>query len=216
MKILSFLMATALASSTAMASPNVFIGSDDILTGGVASIPLIFQADGTVSGLDFTFSFDPSKFSIITNCAASVPTTGADASVSCAVVGNTVKVLVAAPFSYPVPVVEAGNQPLGSISFDANLGTESGVYNLVITEENYFDASANAVNPTNSTNGQIVINTPIQDGDANGDGFVNEADIAVVIDQYFGRSTGAGKPDCNTDGSVNSGDVICITNVALQ
>ena len=211
MKILSFIATLALTIGTAQAAPNVVIGNDSIFTGGVASIPLTFQADGQTAGLDFTVSFDPSNFTATPNCVTSVES----ASVSCAVVGNTVKVFVAAPFTYPVPTISSGDKSLGSISFDANVNTADGVFPLTVGEENYFDSSASKIVGTGSTNGQIFITTPIQNGDANGDGVVNEADIAVVIDQYFGRSTAAGKPDCNQDGEVNSGDAICISNVAL-
>jgi len=211
MKIFIFLLTAILTMGAAQAAPNVIVGKDDILTGGVATIPLVFQADGNTAGLDFTFSFDPSKFTAVTNCVTAV----GSASVSCAVVGNTVKVFVAAPFSFPVPTIASGNQALGSVSFDADATAGDGVYPLTILESNFFDSVAARIPGTGSINGQIIITTPIQDGDANGDGVVNEADIAVVMDQFFGRSTAAGKPDCNQDGDVNSGDAICITNVAL-
>lgn len=162
MKILNWIPALALSglmASTAMAAPNVVIGDDSILAGGAATIDLTFQADGIVAGLDFTFSFDDTQFTATPACVASLPTTGtATATVVCSVIGSTVKVLVSAPFAFPVPMIVAGDQALGSISFQSTGAIPVAPYALAITDENYFDIAAVGVTPTASTEGTITVN----------------------------------------------------------
>jgi len=160
MKILNLIPALALSglmASTAMAAPNVIIGDDTINIGSTASIDLTFQADGVVAGLDFTFSFDDTQFTATPACVSSLPTTGPDATVVCSVVGSTLKVLVSAPFAFPVPTILTGDQPLGAISFQSKVDTPVTGYDLLITEENYFDINASGVTPTQSTNGLITV-----------------------------------------------------------
>jgi subtilisin family serine protease len=53
-------------------------------------------------------------------------------------------------------------------------------------------------------------------GDANGDGFVNTGDIAIIIDIFLNGGTEPGDADCNQDGSVNTGDIGCVINIFLQ
>jgi len=52
-------------------------------------------------------------------------------------------------------------------------------------------------------------------GDANGDGFVNTGDIAIIIDIFLNGGTEPGDADCNQDGSVNTGDIGCVINIFL-
>jgi len=161
MKILNWIPALTLSglmASTALAAPNVIIGDDSINIGNAATIDLTFQADGVVAGLDFTFSFDDAQFTATPSCVASLPTTGAAASVVCSVVGNTVKVLVSAPLAFPVPTILTGDQSLGTISFQSAVAVPVASYPLAITEENYFDINAVGVTPTASTDGTITVN----------------------------------------------------------
>ena len=204
-------LASMLFAGSVMAAPNVLIGNDTINKGEAASIPMTFQGDGSVAGFDFQFTYDASRFTPTTNCASTV----GNATVTCQAANGTVKVLVSPPFSFPVPVIPSGNRPLGSITFSSNPDTPFGTYDLLMVEENYFDVNADAVAGSGSGDGRITVADPVPLGDANGDGVVNQADVNAVIDQYFGVATAPGKPDCNADGEVNSGDTICITNIAL-
>ncbi len=54
----------------------------------------------------------------------------------------------------------------------------------------------------------------VQPGDANGDGSVNAADIAVIVDQILERGVAPGDPDCNGDTLVDVRDTICIAQTA--
>ena len=56
-----------------------------------------------------------------------------------------------------------------------------------------------------------------QPGDANADGFVNLADILVVINVFLNPgTTEPGNGDCNMDGFVNLGDILCIIDIFLN
>lgn len=209
-------LASMLFTGVVMAAPNVNLSNTgETIPGGASVLSMTFQSDSSVAGLDFTYSFDAGNFTPTISCLPSVPTSGADATVACAVVGNTIKVLVSAPFAFPVPTIVSGDLDLGTVNFQSNADTALGKYDFLFVEENYFDINANAVASTPSQDGAIFVTDPVPLGDANADGVVNEADIAAVVDQYFGVANAPGKPDCNQDGDVNSGDIICITNVAL-
>ncbi len=47
-------------------------------------------------------------------------------------------------------------------------------------------------------------------GDANADGFVNLADLGVIIEIFRGNQTGPGNGDCNEDGFTNLADLGCV------
>jgi len=49
-----------------------------------------------------------------------------------------------------------------------------------------------------------------QPGDANADGFVNLADLGVIINIFRGNQTGPGNGDCNEDGFTNLADLGCV------
>jgi len=49
-------------------------------------------------------------------------------------------------------------------------------------------------------------------GDANADGFVNLADLGVIINIFRGNQTGPGNGDCNGDTFTNLADLGCVIN----
>lgn len=49
-------------------------------------------------------------------------------------------------------------------------------------------------------------------GDANADGTVDPDDITAIREEFFESGLSVGTPDCNQDGSVNSGDAVCVVN----
>lgn len=50
----------------------------------------------------------------------------------------------------------------------------------------------------------------LMEGDANSDGAVNSGDLVAIVLDFLGSSQASGTPDCNEDGSVNSGDLVCV------
>ena len=55
-------------------------------------------------------------------------------------------------------------------------------------------------------------------GDANGDGTVNAADIVEVVNFIMGHSSGKFKEDAadaNGDGVVNAADIVAIVNIIM-
>ncbi|MDA2918524.1 S8 family serine peptidase [Desulfobacterota bacterium AH_259_B03_O07] len=52
--------------------------------------------------------------------------------------------------------------------------------------------------------------TECEPGDANADGFVNLADLGVIINIFRGNQTGPGNGDCNMDGFTNLADLGCV------
>ncbi|MDA2920650.1 dockerin type I domain-containing protein, partial [Desulfobacterota bacterium AH_259_B03_O07] len=78
------------------------------------------------------------------------------------------------------------------------------------------DASIGAAeNPTTTpaptpTPGGPCSGSACEPGDANADGFVNLADLGVIIEIFRGNQTGPGNGDCNEDGFTNLADLGCV------
>jgi hypothetical protein len=158
----AIIILSLLASAGANAAPNMIIGNDTINTGGVASISLLFQADGTTTDLSFDLDYDETQFAATQQCVASVPTTGANASVVCSIVdiggGDlVVRVAVLPVVTFPIPPILTPEQSLGTISFD-NTGGAAGAFPIAIVAgtEKYFNGGA-PVTGTGSTDGQIIV-----------------------------------------------------------
>ena len=150
-----------LNSASALAAPNVIVGTDSVAAGGSATISMTFQADGTTAAFDFRYTFDDTQFTATPGCVGSLDTTGAaNATVACSVVGNEVRVFVSGAPEFPVPPITSGDQSLGSVSFQSLANTPATTYPLAITQQNYFDASGSTVTPTQSTDGAITILGP--------------------------------------------------------
>ena len=63
-----------------------------------------------------------------------------------------------------------------------------------------------------------VVLTPIGEGDANGDGTVNAADIVEVVNYIMGHPSdkfNEGAADANGDGTVNAADIVTIVNIIM-
>ena len=150
-----------LNSASALAAPNVIVGTDSVAAGGSATISMTFQADGTTAAFDFRYTFDDTQFTATPACVGSLDTTGAaNATVACSVVGNEVRVLVSGAAEFPVPPITSGDQSLGSVSFQSLANTPATTYPLAITQQNYFDAAGSTVTPTQSTDGAITVVGP--------------------------------------------------------
>lgn len=52
-------------------------------------------------------------------------------------------------------------------------------------------------------------------GDANGDSVRNFADQVSLRNEVLLMDISAGQPDCNEDGAINSGDIVCVRNLQL-
>ena len=155
-----FLGLVALVLSTnATAAPTVIIGTDSISPGDSATINLVLQSDGTVSGLDFKVEFDNTEFSGTPSCVSGLPTdTGsAQAAVTCAAIGNQIYVFVNPPYEFPVPQIAAGSQSLGSITFQSQPTTPVASYDLTSQGEKYFDSASAALSGTPPTDGSIDV-----------------------------------------------------------
>lgn len=57
---------------------------------------------------------------------------------------------------------------------------------------------------------QISISHGADPGDANDDGKISQSDIGAVVNHILGTESASGNPDCNTDGTVDIRDVICV------
>ncbi len=88
-----------------------------------------------------------------------------------------------------------------------------------------FDGMAIAAGPLNAGSIMVVGGQPQpppptpggQPGDANADGFVNLADLGVIINAFRGTQTAPGNGDCNGDTFTNLADLGCvITNFRAQ
>lgn len=64
----------------------------------------------------------------------------------------------------------------------------------------------------------ITVKAPVQQGDANGDGTVNAADIVEVVNYIMNKPSDKFKEDAadaNGDGVVNAADIVAIVNIIM-
>ena len=149
-------------SAVAGAQPAINIGSDTVATGGTVAIPVNLDADGTITQLNLTFTYDSDKLTAdISNCGGSNETIS-PGSTSCSVNPTGVD---AETGEVNIVHGQLGTTPLsdgtfGNVSFTATGVNVGESFPLTLTTQSFSNAAGDRVDPSGSTNGLISVACP--------------------------------------------------------
>lgn len=145
---------TALTYGTAaMAQPNITVGNGTVQQGGTVSVPVSFENDGSVVGMNFDINYDDSVFPSVDVDADCDTNDMSPGGVTCTNPSPGVITVVIATF--PLDVI--ASTTVGNISFTADAGAPFAVSPLTIENVSLSDSDANAVNVDQLNDGSIEI-----------------------------------------------------------
>ncbi|MGM0657942.1 MAG: cohesin domain-containing protein, partial [Pseudomonadota bacterium] len=143
-------------SAVALAQPAILIGDESVAPGGNADVSLDFLGDGTVTQLNFRFTYDPDVLTAdITNCGGN--STVSPGQTSCSIPSPGEISVVHANIS----TTALADGTFGSVNFTAAADVSPGtVFPLEFSVESFSNADAEAVAPSGSEEGSVTIQCP--------------------------------------------------------
>lgn len=148
-------LSTGLCANLASAAPNLSLGSvTQALPGQVVNIPVTFDNDITVAGLQFDVQYDTTQLNAGTALAGSVLSVTGHGISSSLIAANTLRVVITPPSNNGV--LTAGE--LATIPWNINGAAAGGPQPLTISNVVFTDSNAVIITAGTLTNGNISIN----------------------------------------------------------
>lgn len=151
--VAAFALSALIFGTAAVAQPNITVGNETVQQAGTVFVPVSFENDGTVVGMNFEIHYDDAVFpsvDVATDCNGNDMSPGG---VTCTNPSPGVISVVVATF----PLNAIASTTIGNIGFTADAAAPFAVSPLTIENVSMSDAAAGAVTPDQLNDGSIEV-----------------------------------------------------------